>query len=1135
MALLIEPESELIPGYRLLERLGAGGFGEVWKAQAPGGLLKAIKITHDDLERGDTLSRQRAEQELSALKRVQAVRHPYLLSIDRYDIIDGRLLIVTELADCNLWDRFQQYRARRQPGIPRDDLLRYLSEAAEVLDLMNAQYQLQHLDVKPQNLFLVHDHVKVADFGLVRDLDGVKADTTGGATPYYAAPESFEGNISPFCDQYSLAVVYQELLTGKRPFQAVNMQQLITQHLQSAPNVNALPPGDRAAVARALSKRPEDRHPTCLAFIRTLMAGGGAVVTASATAAPPAPMVPDGRGGSSFLETPATQMLFRPDDETPSAENFAPRPTPPEQTGEGVLFPALVIGIGEVGLEVLHRVRQSIVERFENLNRLPTVRLLYIDTDPESIQSATEPTAASPLDPNEVFPARLNRPAHYLKPRRHGRSIIEGWFDPQLLYRIKAGNPSTQGLRSLGRLAFCDHYRVLEQKLRDDLEAITRTEAMDHAEIHCQLALRNNRPRVYVVAGLGGGTGSGMFIDVAFAVRHRLRLMGYTDPDVIGVLLLPPTAGPFARPLPIGNAFAALTELNHYSTPGVAYMANIDDKDVTLLDQSPPFRRFALLPIRDGHHNESPGLTTASEFLWRDMLTPFGRSADECREHVQSMPGVAAETGVVAGQSCGLKSLTWPRRQLLDRTAGLICCHLLEKWTATNTDDLRALVQQWIGEQWTAQQLAPESVLPLLEQVCEHAIGQSFESSVTAAVESFAPKSRWGRSTYDPAEAFQALARLTQVVGQPSELGKAREPGLLEQTLINYCDGLQRELTGKLHQLAVCLIEQPDFRLAGAEEAIAGLKQLLEQVAGHYEPLYQAREQQANYAYRRAQKILEEDVRRRNVADLAEQLQAFATSRYQWLIGRFLSQVYTNLHEHVGDCLSKIGFCRQRLTQLKDRFSPGTMFEMPVGMLLPEGCQTAEEAVNVYMQPVEADGMRELDLQMQGMVEQQFTALAHVCLSSSDLLINLESAMINFARQHMQQRLGEADVIEMFLARVRDADHARKHLTRAFADAETMLQAPESPPDSVELLAVPVGNATDQFLQLVQYSLPQTGLTLTSSPDDVVFYREQVTVPLKCLPHLGPAGRAAYEQMIGQQFPPHARIDVRQWYRADTM
>ena len=97
---------------------------------------------------------------------------------------------------------------------------------------MNSTYQLQHLDIKPQNLFLVHNHVKVADFGLVKDLEGMQASVTGGVTPVYAAPETFDGWVSRFCDQYSLAIVYQELLTGQRPFTGTNVRQLILQHLQ---------------------------------------------------------------------------------------------------------------------------------------------------------------------------------------------------------------------------------------------------------------------------------------------------------------------------------------------------------------------------------------------------------------------------------------------------------------------------------------------------------------------------------------------------------------------------------------------------------------------------------------------------------------------------------------------------------------------------------------------------------------------------------------------------------------------------------------------------------------------------------------------------------------------------------------
>src|SRR5262249_14533721 len=150
---------------------------------------------------------------------------------------------------------------------------------AEALDLMNHEFQLQHLDIKPQNLFLVHQHVKVADFGLVKDLDGSHASVTGGITPVYAAPETFDGKVSRFSDQYSLGIVYQELLTGQRPFNGTNVRQLILQHISAEPNVSALPEADQPHVRRSLSKKPDQRFPTCAELIALLRAASPAPVT----------------------------------------------------------------------------------------------------------------------------------------------------------------------------------------------------------------------------------------------------------------------------------------------------------------------------------------------------------------------------------------------------------------------------------------------------------------------------------------------------------------------------------------------------------------------------------------------------------------------------------------------------------------------------------------------------------------------------------------------------------------------------------------------------------------------------------------------------------------------------------------
>src|SRR5260221_1281029 len=96
-----EVGAEPIPGYRLLEALGQGGFGEVWKCEAPGGLVKAIKFV-SGVGRHIADDANGAAADLRALEHIKSIRHPFLLSVEGVEVVDGDLLLVMELAETSL-------------------------------------------------------------------------------------------------------------------------------------------------------------------------------------------------------------------------------------------------------------------------------------------------------------------------------------------------------------------------------------------------------------------------------------------------------------------------------------------------------------------------------------------------------------------------------------------------------------------------------------------------------------------------------------------------------------------------------------------------------------------------------------------------------------------------------------------------------------------------------------------------------------------------------------------------------------------------------------------------------------------------------------------------------------------------
>ena len=250
----------LIRGYRFVRKLAASRHSAVYLAEREAlGIELVLKVLRQVPDNADSIGA--FDRFLQEYELIAEASHPHIVHIHDLGVGDDHAHIAMEYLDGG------DLKARIAAGIDEQSALRYLGQVASALGRIH-ELGILHRDLKPGNIMLrADDSVALIDFGLAKRMRLAMEITGSGeifGTPYYMSPEQGHGDsATPATDIYSLGVIFFEMLTGRKPYQADSAMGIIYQHAEApVPLLPARFGHHQALLNMMLAKHPADRLQT---------------------------------------------------------------------------------------------------------------------------------------------------------------------------------------------------------------------------------------------------------------------------------------------------------------------------------------------------------------------------------------------------------------------------------------------------------------------------------------------------------------------------------------------------------------------------------------------------------------------------------------------------------------------------------------------------------------------------------------------------------------------------------------------------------------------------------------------------------------------------------------------------------